>query len=208
MSLHWGLLAAPTSSEALLAELSRHAGDFVGGDPLPEPFVIKYGPEGEEWDLAIGEHDGKAFLFDPNMALSGEADLIVAMSEPLGLVVGGFVEGVSGTSSFTLARSGELVRHVFANRSGMSEDFHLGEPLAFEDEEPLTHPWGYGLYAGFTFAGLAIEPWMKAGPATGLAYTAERRPADGPIGRASNDHYDRYETAEGRRIRELMRRYR
>jgi len=204
MSLHAGFLAAPTSSDALLAELKRHSGNYVIGEPLPKPFVIQDGPEAKRWNLALGQHDGKAYLFDPEDLFASDPDLVVAISEPLGLVVGGFVGASLGIGSFTLARSGELVRHLRFDRDGMSEDFTLGDPLATEDEQPLDDGSGSGLYAAFALVGLPLEPWLEHGPAVGLTFTEERWPPGGPIGLASEEHADRYETAHGRAVRAQM----
>jgi hypothetical protein len=59
----------------------------------------------EGWVLAIGERDGRALLLDTSMVFSEEADLILAMSERLGLVVGAGAETLSGTYWLTAARA-------------------------------------------------------------------------------------------------------
>jgi hypothetical protein len=156
------------------------------------PFVIKYGPEGELWELAIGEHDGRTFLLDPDMVLATCPDMLIAMSERLGFVVGGVAETVSGTYELTVARSGALLRHVFICYSGMTTPFELGTPLAVEQESPIDHPWGTGIWAAFAALDLDVAPWMQHGPAVGVRYTAERQPEGGPVNAASNEHYKRY----------------
>jgi hypothetical protein len=204
MGMHYGLLAATGALDNLMAALRPLAGQFEVGDTLPEPFVIKYGPEGELWNLAIGERDGRSFILDPNMMLSSDPDLVVAISRDLGLVVAGLAESISGTYSMTVARSGELVRHRFIQHSGMTEEFQLGTALAVEDQQPLDHPWGTGIWAVFDSLGLDVKPWMDGGPANGVKYTWEGPPELGAIGRAQGEHFERYARPKDAWLNELV----
>src|SRR5512139_2853223 len=104
MGMHHGLIAATATQERLLAELGRHAGDFVLlDDAAAAPYDVGLATDDEGWVMAVGERDGKAFLLDTSMFLSEDADLILAMSERLGLVVGGGAETVSGSYWLTAA---------------------------------------------------------------------------------------------------------
>src|SRR5215475_331401 len=111
--MHWGLVAATTSMDALLDELGRHTGEFTRGEAVGSVSAWNPDEDTEEFALAVGERDGRTYLLDTSFMLSDMPDALVAMSHRLGLVVGGGAETVSGSWWLTVARDGELLRFVF-----------------------------------------------------------------------------------------------
>ena len=78
MGLHCGYLVAAVEPDALLAELSRHAGVFAAGAVVER--VADADIDDRRFDLLLGGGDGRAFLLDTSMALSDSPDMIIAMS--------------------------------------------------------------------------------------------------------------------------------
>src|SRR5262249_27042622 len=132
--MHWGLVAATTSMDALLDELGRHTGEFTRGEAVGSVSAWKPDEHAEEFALAVGERDGRTYLLDASFMLSDMPDALVAMSHRLGLVIGGGAETVSGSWWLTVARDGELLRFVFVQRATMSQGMAIGEPLPTEAE--------------------------------------------------------------------------
>ncbi|MET7400560.1 hypothetical protein ABZS66_44490 [Dactylosporangium sp. NPDC005572] len=131
MGLHTGYIVATATQSALLDELSRHAGEFTLGEEVgrAEDAELDVG----QLDMLIGELDGRAFLIDGPMVLSGHPDMIVAMSARLGTVLGCGAETVSGSYWLTAARDEKLLRYIFVSYAGMTRGMAVGDPLPFDD---------------------------------------------------------------------------
>src|SRR6266545_6299766 len=147
MGMHHGILAASASQAELLAELARHTGKFVVGAPVVSPYDAEPAAMDRGWRMAIGERDGQAFLLDSSMVISNSADMLVAMSVRLGMVVGCGAETVSGSYWLTAAQDGGLLRFVFVQHAGMTRGMAMGDPLPSEVEHPIEDLDGEGLLA-------------------------------------------------------------
>ncbi|MET7423257.1 hypothetical protein [Dactylosporangium sp. NPDC005555] len=187
MGMRHGYIAATATRRELIAELERHTGDFVVGAEEPSPYDLDLGPDDEGWVLAAGERDGRAFLLDTSLMLSNEPDMLVAMSQRLGLVAGAGAETVSGSFWLTAARDGELLRAVYVQHSTQTRGMAMGDPLPSERDHPLER-FG-GVSAALAALGLDPAPWLDGGPAHGLRYTAARFPASGAIDAARAEHH-------------------
>jgi hypothetical protein len=185
--MNTALLAATATQQQFLDELGRHAGEFVLGERLGSLWEPPVGPDSHGFVLALGERDGGAFLFDSSYVLSDAADMLVAMSDRLGLVVGGIAQATTGTYTLTAARDGELLRLVFVQHSGMTEGLAIGEALPTEAEHPIAD--GDGLFAAFASFGLEASAWLDEGPAYGLRYTFARFPEPGRLAGIKQAHY-------------------
>jgi hypothetical protein len=193
MGMHYGIVAASGSQADLLAELGRHAGEFIVGDAVGSPFDAELEADNEGWLMAVGELDGKAFLLDSSFVLSSSPDMIVAMSARLGTVVGCAAETVSGTYELTVARNGDPQRFVFVCHAGMTRGMAMGEPLPTEAEHPIEDLDGDGLFAALAHVGLDATRWLTGGPAFQVRYDATRFPENGSIDAVRSEHYRRYE---------------
>lgn len=201
MGLHCGYLVATAEPDALLAELSRHAGVFTRGAVVDRVEDAEIDPG--EFDLLLGGRNGRAYLLDTSMTLSNSADMIVEMSAALGTVVGAGAETGSGTYWLTAARGGELLRHVYASCAGLSRPMELGEPLASEEEFPVVDRSGAGVFAALAVFGLDPLVWLDSGPATVLAYDATRFPAGGPVADLERRHHERHGRPAGEWLSEI-----
>jgi hypothetical protein len=201
MGLHCGYLVATADPDALLAELSRHAGAFTAGAVVER--VAEADIEPGEFDLLLGGGDGRAFLLDTSMILSGSADMIVAMSAALGTVVGAGAETVSGSYWLTAARDGDLLRHVFVSHASLTRGFSIGDPLPSEAEFPLVDLAGDGVFSALAAFGLDPAPWLRSGPATIVRYDATRFPDDGAVHAMFREHEQHHRRPEGEWLREI-----
>jgi len=201
MGLHCGYIAATASQSDLMAHLARHTGEFEELETHARTEDAE--PDGGELEVAVGEHDGRAFLLDTSFLLSSSEDMIVALSADLGTVLGCGAETVSGSFWLTLARDGELLRMIFVQRSGSTRGMAIGEPLPFEAETPLDDPFGDGVFAALRGLGFDPGPWFDSGPATVYRYTCERSPAAGPIAQLQREHFECYGRPEGEWLGEV-----
>ncbi len=105
MGMHHGLIAATASQDDLLGELNRHVSRLSAGAPIDSLPSWIGGMQGRASELAMGEHNKRAYLFDPTFLLSGSPDMLVRMSASLGLIVAGGAETTSGSprSSMTVS---------------------------------------------------------------------------------------------------------
>jgi hypothetical protein len=204
MGMHHGILAASASQAELLAELARHAGEFVVGAPVASPYDAEPAAMDWGWRMAIGERDGQAFLLDSSMVMSDSADMLVAMSARLGTVVGCGAETVSGSYWLTAAQDGGLLRFVFVQHAGMTRGMAMGDPLASEAEHPIEDFDGEGLLAAMATLGLHARAWLDAGPAVVVDYDGARFPEDGPIERVRSTHYEQYKRPEDEWLSEIV----
>lgn len=190
MGLHCGYLVAAAEPDALLEELSRHAGAFVAGAVVERVADADIDPG--QFDLLLGGGDSRAFLVDTSMVLSGSADMIIAMSTALGTVVGAGAETVSGSYWLTAARDGELLRHVFVSHAGLTRGMAIGDPLPSEEEFPLVDISGDGVFAAMAAFGLDPSAWLDSGPATVVTFDATRFPDDGAVVAIRRQHSEQY----------------
>ncbi|WP_433381368.1 hypothetical protein ACQPZX_16975 [Actinoplanes sp. CA-142083] len=204
MGMHFGLLAASATQQQLLAELERHTGDFRLGDEAAAPFEVGLASDDDGWVTAIGERDGRSFLLDTSYVLSDSPDMIISMSERLGVVVGGGAETVSGSYYLTVARDGDLLRHVFVLHAGMTRGMAIGDPLPTEAEHPVEDPDGDGLFAVLQWLDLDASAWLESGPAHSLRYSGTRRPEGGRAEQIRSEHYRRHARPEGEWLSEIQ----
>jgi hypothetical protein len=201
MGLHCGYLVATASPDQLLAELSRHAGEFTADAVVDRVADAEIDPN--QFDLLLGGGDGSAFLVDTSMILSGSPDMIVAMSAELGTVVGAGAETVSGTYWLTAARNGEPLRYIYASHAGLTRGMAMGDPLSSEDEYPLVDISGDGVFAALALFGLDPCPWLASGPATIVRFDAARFPERGSIAAIRREHIERYKRPEDEWLSEV-----
>jgi hypothetical protein len=201
MGLHCGYLVATAEPNALLEELSRHAGAFVTGAVVERVADADIDPG--QFDLLLGGSDGRAFLVDTSMVLSNSADMIIAMSTALGTVVGAGAETVSGSYWLTAARDGEPLRHVFVSHAALTRGMAIGEPLPSEEEFPLVDISGDGVFAAMAVFGLDPSAWLDSGPATVVRFDATRFPEDGAVDAIRRQHSERYERPEDEWLSEV-----
>jgi hypothetical protein len=190
--MHHGLIAATAGQQHLLAELERHAGEFLLGDKATTPYEVGLASDDGGWVTAIGERDGRSFLLDSSFLLSDAPDMIISMSERLGVVVGGGAETVSGSYWLTAARGGVLLRYVFVSHAGMTRGMAIGDALPTEAQHPIEDLDGGGLFAVLTWLDLDTSGWLAEGPAYSLRYTAARSPESGRVAVLKSEHYRRY----------------
>jgi hypothetical protein len=190
VGLHCGYLVATAEPDALLAELSRHAGSFTPGVVVDLVADAEIDPG--EFDLLLGGGNGRAYLVDTSMMLSDSPDMIIAMSAALGTVVGAGAETVSGSYWLTAARDGEPLRHVFVSHAGLTRGMAIGEPLPSEEEFPLEDITGDGVFAALAVFGLDPSVWLDSGPATVVSFDATRFPEGGSVAAIRREHHERY----------------
>jgi hypothetical protein len=201
MGLHCGYLVATAEPDALLQELSRHAGEFVAGAAVER--VADAEIDSGRFDLLLGGSDGRAFLVDTSMTLSTNADMIIAMSGVLGTVVGAGAETVSGSYWLTAARNGELLRHAFMSYASLTLGISIGEPLPSEDEFPLVDSSGDGVFAAMAAFGLDPSAWLDSGPATVVTFDATRFPDAGAVDAIYRRHFEQYGRPEDAWLSEI-----
>jgi hypothetical protein len=202
MGLHNGYIVATASQTELLEELSRHAG-HIAFDRVVERCEDADLDSGE-FELMLGELDGRAFLVDTSMLLSDSPDMVVEMSSRLGTVIGCGAETVSGSYWLTAARDGELLRYVFVSHASLTRGMAIGDPLPSEDEHPIEDLSGRGVFAAMDALGLSPSRWLATGPATVISYDCDRVPEAGPIAAISREHHERYQRPDDDRPKEIV----
>jgi hypothetical protein len=190
MGMHCGYIVATAEPEALLAELSKHAGVFTPGAVVERVDDADIDPG--QFDLLLGGGGGKAFLLDTSFILSDSPDMLIAMSATLGTVVGAGAETVSGSYWLTAARDGEGIRYIFVQHAGMTRGMAVGDPLPSEEEFPLEDITGDGVFAAMAHFGLDPTAWLRSGPATVVAFDASKFPDKGPTEAIRREHYEQH----------------
>ena len=190
MGMHHGYLVAETTADRLIEALDAYAGTFTIGAPAAQFEDLRPGSDSTGWKLAIGERDGRAYLLDPALLLSGDPDLVVALSRDLGATVAGAgAETVSGTYWFHAATAGTLRRSHWNCYDAVSEPFDRGDPLLIEADIGLEDIDGVGIVAALDDMGFDVTPWSDAGPWSALRYTGDRLPeVPGDLGEARRAH--------------------
>jgi hypothetical protein len=140
----------------------------------------------------VGERDGRVYLLDTSFMLSDMPDALIAMSQRLGLVVGGGAETVSGSWWLTVARDGELLRFVFVQHATATQGMEIGDPLPTEAESPIVDLDGDGLFAVLEHYGFDWETWRSQGPAFVLSYDVSSVPDGGRVEQLRREHMANY----------------
>jgi hypothetical protein len=182
--MHFGVVAARTSVDSLLGALSCVANYHVAQqvptlDAVPDRV-------GEEPPLITGNLDDVAFVMDPGMLVSTDADAIVAASATLRTTVASVgAETTSGTYWLTVAENGSLTRLHWNSLWGQSEPYEVGSALPSEADGPLEDVDGIGLFRVFSALGFDYPRWSSRGPFSvlGVDYHIGEL---GPIGTAQN----------------------
>lgn len=204
MGMHFGIVCAELPMTELIARLRRVGGEMLDRGAVSDP--NRFNPSPSEGSAVIaGERDGKAYLMDESLLLSGpEPDLIVAVAslEPKVLVVGCGAETVSGTYWFVAARGSDVIRSYFHCHSDLAQPFQQGAPLVSEQGQPLDGDTdGKGLTAALTSLGFDFDRWFTEGPWNAFLYTGEGADAaasSGPLGQAQGEHHARYKLPPGK----------
>jgi hypothetical protein len=190
--MHFGLIAATASMDAFLDELGRHAGEFTRGEAVGSVATWDRSEDPDGFELAVGERDGRVYLLDTSFMLSDMPDALIAMSQRLGLVVGGGAETVSGSWWLTVARDGELLRFVFVQHATATQGMEIGDPLPTEAESPIVDLDGDGLFAVLKRYGFDWETWRSQGPAFVLSYDVSSVPDGGRVEQLRREHMANY----------------
>lgn len=168
MGAHIGLIAAKVGTEALLAALSAADERLM----LIEKFVVRdeadigdaFGRAGDAAYVVI-EHNGATVLWDGELVLSTNADLVQQISKTLGcVVVGGFAASSSGMYGLHVMKNGRVVRSVEALGDG-AEPKAEGDPLPCEATAPLDGVNLDGVEAAIGLYGMEVRPGGAECPA-------------------------------------------
>ncbi len=189
MDIEFGVLAATASSDALLEALRKYAHAISVGEQVTDP--TSYAAR-DQSRMAIGEYDGRAYVYDGQFALTDKPDLIVALSERLGTVAGCGADAVSGSFWLTVGQNGQLRRRYWMCHTTLTRPVDLGEPFTAEAVYPIEDDEGAGLFAVLDELGFRVERWLLGAHAYRLVLNGARFPNYGPIRRAEDDHYHQY----------------
>ena len=208
MGMHHGFIAATASLDDLLWEIGTQTGELTReGEPVPLDHIDFHTGGDGGWSLAGGEHDGNAYIFDPSLLLSDQPDMVMRMSQRLGVVVGCGAETVSGTFYLAVGSEGQMRRYLFIQYAGITRGMGIGAPplnCELREDFDLEAPDGSGLYAAMEEVGLDPRPWLREGYAQPLKYTYERSPEDGPVAAIRREHCERYKRPEDPWLSELQ----
>ena len=178
--------------------MRRAAGEMIDRGPVTDPNAFNPKPD-EGSPLIVGERDGKTYVLDGGLLLSGiQPDLIVSLAsnEPSALVVGCGAETVSGTYWLTAARGSEVIRSYFHCHSDLRRPFERGTPLPTEAGQPLDGDTdGQGLTAALSSLGFDFDSWFAGGPWEAFLYTgegADDSAARGLLSQAQDEHHARF----------------
>jgi len=198
MGMHGGFIAAECDWPALHAALRSRCGSFTDVGEVSRAEWADL-PAGQDV-FHVAEQDGRTYVLEPSMVLSGSADLIVDVACELAcLVVGAGAETVSGTFLLTAADASGLRRAHFDVASVLSEPFNLGEPFPSERAIPWQDMDGVGILARFTDLGFATDVF-KSGPRTRgrrVLWEGHDLPSEAPLGAQINAHFARFKRRGG-----------
>jgi hypothetical protein len=182
MGMHHGIVATDASATRLIESLGRHTGEFVVTGDAARIDQLDLDNDDAGFALAIGESDGRAYLHDASLVLSGEPDLLVAVSRDLGSTVAGAgAETTSGSYWFVAARDGELTRFHWNSYWGQDAPYDVGEAHKSEALDPLDDLDGVGLRAALRELGFEADV-LQSIPLTPYRWTFARQPTKGPHG--------------------------
>jgi hypothetical protein len=177
--MHLGFIVAQCPWPDLRSALERRCGPLAEDGPVPGG-RWHGGPRGQGI-LHVASRDGSSYVLDELMALSGDSDLIVALSRELSCrMIGAGAETVSGTYWFTAASSGRLARLHYDQKASLAAPFDLGPRLPSETTSPFDHPGGMGILAGIHTGGFDVDVLLCGEPG-GIKYamTGTRLPVPG-----------------------------
>jgi hypothetical protein len=192
MGYHSGMLVARAPWAALEAALRTHAKIDVG------PEVTSLRNLARDVNLG-GEHDGRAYVYDAQMLLSANGDLVAALSRDVGaLVVGCGAETVSGSWWLFAAERGELLRAFSACAMDLDEPFAEGAWPAGASIE-LADLDGVGIRTVLERAGFDFDAFMRRGMKRVVTLGDELEPISGAIGARIDAHRASHAIPEGER---------
>jgi hypothetical protein len=191
MGYHAGIIAARASWAALESRLVERTRLKLGAP-------IKSIDDVDDRDQGIGgELDGRAYVHDAEMLLSGEGDLIVALSKDLDtLVVGCGAETVSGSFWLFAAERGELLRTYWACAMEMDKPLDVGtwppgERIELEDLD------GCGIRDALAADGFDFDAFIEHGSKRCITLPDDYELGEGPIAAQIDAHRQAHKIPEG-----------
>lgn len=186
--MHLGFIVAQCPWPDLRSALERRCGSLAEDGPVPGG-RWHGGPRGQGI-LRVASRDGASYVLDELMALSGDSDLILALSRELSCrMISAGAETVSGTYWFTAASGGRLARLHYDQKASLTASFDLGHRLPTEAVSPFDHPAGMGILAGIHAGGFDVGTLLNGEP-RGVQYTmtGTRFPPPGDLARQLDEH--------------------
>lgn len=187
--MHGAFLVAECEWPGLRHAIEYHLGPLSDDGPVPRAEWNR-GPRGDAV-LYVTSHDGRCYVLDWLMALSGDSDFIVALSRQLACrVIGAGAETISGTFWFTAASKGRLIKLHYDQKVAITEPLDVGPRLPTEDSSPFDHPDGFGILAPIHAGGDNVEVLLHGTADGGMRfrYAAERLPPLGPHEEKIREH--------------------
>ena len=193
VGMHCGFLAARCEWPDLCQALQGHCGTLREDGAVPAGGWFST-PGGQDI-LHVTSGGGCCYVLDPQMVLSANSDLIVALSrEASCMVAGAGAETVSGTFWFTAAETGGLRRLHFDVKTALTAPFDLGQPLDGESSVAWDDVDGKGITAGLAALGFDPQVFSHGGPGgRRVLWLGEKFPGPGELGQQVNDHARRHQ---------------
>ncbi len=193
MGHHTGIVAARARWSALEERLIDRTRLSVGA-----PITSLEDVDARDQEIG-GELDGRAYVHDAMISLSGDGDLIVALSRELDtLVIGCGAETVSGSYWLFAAERGELLRSYWACAMDLYEPFDVGtwppgKRIELEDLD------GSGIRAALAAGGFDFDAFIERGSKRCIAVPDDYGLVGGPIGAQIDDHRKIHKIPERKR---------
>jgi len=164
MGMHFGIVVADVDAARFIAALDAAAPRFVDRGTIDS--LDELATAGDpEWQVAVGELEGRAYLVDSFAPASSDVDVIVAASAATGgLVIGCGAETISDTVYLIAARAGRLLRDYSAVSGDVSSK---GAPIPGEPKGDLD---AAALFAVLAAHGFDYERWYRAAPKRRLVW--------------------------------------
>lgn len=198
MGMHHGIIAFDGPAEKFIEAINTRVSNLVAGSESASLEAMDLEPKDEGWPMAFGELDSKTYLLDTSLVLSGDFDLIAALSGELNATVAGAgAETTSGTYWFIGARNGEVFRSHWGSHTDMTSPWDDGEPLPTEERQPLEDIDGVGLISALGGLGFDYERWVASGSHREVFYAAESFPKSGALGKALKAYRESVKIPEG-----------
>lgn len=189
MGMHGGFIIAQYEWRDLLHALEDHCGPLSDDGTVPQAGWSRL-PRGMAV-LHVASHNRCCYVLDPLMALSGNSDFVVTLSQQLSCrVIGAGAGTVSGTFWFTAASRGRLLRLHYDQKVSITEPFTIGPRLVTESSAPFDNPDGIGILAPVHAGGDDVNVLLH-GPADGgtrFRHAGDRFPEVGPLGQKIHEH--------------------
>jgi hypothetical protein len=189
MGLHGQFIVAVCEWPDLRRALEEHCGPLSDEGTVPQAHWGDL-PRGEAV-LHVGSHNGRCYILESLLALSGNSDFIVTLSRQLSCrVIAAGAETVSGTFWFTAASKGRVLKLHYDQKVSMTEPFDMGPRLPTEDTSPFDHPDGFGLLAPIHAGGDDVDILLNgpAGGASRFRLTGDRFPGPGQLEQRIREH--------------------